>query len=129
MNDIVEIISKKNNVILGIAAAQKSIDEAEISLDLKFTDEYKKYLLNFGCMIMDGREFTGISHNKLYDVVSITQYRKSMDEDIPSDWYVIEQLNIDGIVIWQASSGEIYQTSPETEPIKLCDSLADYIEL
>ncbi len=48
-------------------------------------------------------------------------------ENIPSDWYVIEQLNIDAIVIWQSSSGEIYQTSPNTEPEKICESLADYI--
>ena len=39
----------------------------------------------------------------------------------------IEQLNIDNIVIWQSSSGEIYQTQSLNKPIKIYDSLYDYL--
>ena len=50
-------------------------------------------------------------------------------KNIPAAWYVVEVLNMDGIVIWQAVTGEVFQVSPGTQPIKVCDSLAEYLKL
>jgi hypothetical protein len=42
--------------------------------------------------------------------------------------YVVEQANIDGIVIWQSETGEVFQTMPNALPIKISDSLLEYLE-
>ena len=42
--------------------------------------------------------------------------------------YVIENLNIEGVVIWQDSKGTIYQSRPNHEPKKINKSLAEYVE-
>ena len=44
-------------------------------------------------------------------------------------WYVLEQANIDGIVLWQDKEGNVYQTMPSSVPKKICGSLAEYIAL
>lgn len=42
-------------------------------------------------------------------------------------YYVVEQANIDGIVIWQASDGKVYQTNPKLKPLQIAESLSEYI--
>ena len=37
--------------------------------------------------------------------------------------------NIDGIVIWQSSAGEVFQTQPGAEPVKLAASICEYLNL
>ena len=127
MKDIVEVINSLEDVIHGKNIKESDIIKAESALGVKFSDDYRRYIKAFGCMAIGSREFTGISKLANYDVVSITTSQRKYITDTPSDWYVIEQLNIDGIVIWQSASGEVFQTSPNTEPKKICDSFADYI--
>lgn len=129
MNNIIEFIESLEDAILGKPVKESSIISAENELNLKFANDYRSYTKRFGCMAVDGRVFTGISKIPNYDVVTITKDQKQYNKEIPSDWYVIEQLNIDGIVIWQSYTGEIYQTSPNKEPLKICDSFAEYIKL
>ena len=129
MKDIIEVIKSQEDLIVGKGINENDILKAESELGLTFSDDYRRYVKNFGCMEFDGREFTGISKLVNYDVVSITVSQKKYNSEIPSDWYVIEQLNIDGIVIWQSSSGEIYQTYPSTKPKKICNSFIEYISM
>lgn len=129
MKDIIEVINSMEEIVCGKAVKESEIEQAEKELGLKFSDEYHRYVKNFGCMAIGGREFTGISNLVNYSVITITVAQKHYNTSIPADWYVIEQLNIDGIVIWQATTGEVYQTSPNAEPIKLCNSMAEYINL
>lgn len=129
MKDIIEVIYSMEDVIHGNEVSESDITTAESELRIKFSDDYRRYVKTFGCMAIGGREFTGISRLANYDVVSITISQREYNTDVPIDWYVIEQLNIDGIVIWQSSSGEIFQTSPNTKPKKIFDSLAEYINL
>ena len=129
MNCIIEVIESLENAILGKPVKESTIINDEKKLNLKFADDYRSYIKHYGCMAIDGHEITGISKIKNYDVITITECQKQYNKDIPSNWYVIEQLNIDGIVIWQSSTGEIYQTAPNKEPLKICDSLVEYINL
>ena len=41
--------------------------------------------------------------------------------------YVIENTCVDGIIIWQDTKGDIYQTQPNMEPKKIADSMAEYV--
>ena len=46
---------------------------------------------------------------------------------IAVSWYVVEEANIDGIVIWQDSDGTVYQTMPNSECKAIANSLMEYI--
>lgn len=127
MKDIIEVINSIEDVIHGNEVKDSDITKAESKLGVKFSDDYRRYIKAFGCMMIGSREFTGISKLSNYDVVEITISQRSYFPDIPINWYVIEQLNIDEIVVWQSNTGEIYQTAPNTEPKKISDSLSEYI--
>lgn len=129
MKNLLSLILSKDDVIMGKKVSQTDIINAEKELGLEFSNEYRKYLMEFGCIAFDGREFTGICDIDRLNVVCVTNDEKKFNQCIPINWYVIEQANIDGIVIWQSSTGEIYQTSPNSKPIKLCDSLSEYIDM
>lgn len=122
------VLRLKSDVIFGRAADEHQIEQAEKALGLKFAPDYKDFLRSAGCASVDGSEITGISDLPRYDVVGITLDEREFTPSVPDTWYVIEQLHIDGIVIWQSSDGEIFKTSPACEPIKICDSLGEYLK-
>ena len=109
--------------------SMEQIADAEKALTLRFADDYREYLLSFGITSSDGREFTGICNSKRLNVVDVTLAEKSITPGIPQDWYVLEEANIDGIVIWQNSIGKTFQTQPGREAVKLADSICDYLDL
>ena len=113
----------------GMAKSSEEISRAETVLNLHFAPEYREYLSACGVASADGHEFTGICASPRLNVINVTQEEKAETPDIPADWYVVEQAHIDGIVIWQSATGEIYQTRPGAKPFRLCSSLAEYINL
>lgn len=125
--DILSVLKNKPLFQSYKIATTEDILRAEDILSLNFSKEYKKYLRTFGFATYEGHELTGICKAKRLNVIDVTLYERELSPDIPPTWYVIEQLNIDGIVIWQSSTGEIYQTAPNTEPLKICNSLLEYI--
>ncbi|SDB05008.1 SMI1-KNR4 cell-wall [Ruminococcaceae bacterium FB2012] len=127
--NIIEVIKKYKDSFDPKRIPQKYITETEASIGLKFSAEFKEYLKTFGIAAVNGHELTGISKSKRLNVVDVTISERGYNPSIPMDWYVVEQANIDGIVIWQNKKGEIFQTIPRADPIKLCDSLAEYIEM
>ena len=56
------------------------------------------------------------------------QEQRAFNKFVPHDWYVVECLDIDGIVIWQDSKGAVYATTPNSEPKKIANSLFEYIK-
>lgn len=128
MTDIIKVINSKDSVIHGKETNENEIKQAELELGLRFADDYRNYIKQFGCMVIGSREITGISSQENYNVVSTTKAQRNYNKNIPENSYVIEQLNIDGIIIWQSSNGEVFQTSPNTAPMKIADSLVEYIQ-
>ena len=111
----------------GVSAER--ISQAETVLNLHFAPEYREYLSAYGVASADGHEFTGICASPRLNVINVTQEEKAALPDVPADWYVVEQAHIDSIVIWQSATGEVYQTQPGAKPLRLCSSLAEYIDL
>lgn len=107
--------------------SMEQIADAEKALALRFADDYREYLLSFGSASSDGHEFTGICNSKRLNVVDVTLAEKSITPGIPNDWYVLEEAGFDGIVIWQSSTGEVYQTQPGKGTIKIAGSICDYL--
>lgn len=111
----------------GVSAEQ--ISDAEKALALRFADDFREYLLAFGIASSDGHEFTGICNSKRLNVVDVTLAERNAIPDVPKDWYVLEEANIDGIVIWQSSIREVFQTQPGRASVKVADSFCDYLDL
>lgn len=130
-DDIMKIIDQLNERtdLLSLGGAEATqIDSAENKLGLRFSNEYREYVSEFGAVSFADHELTGISKSPALDVVTITIKMREF-ADVPSDWYVIEQTHIDDIVFWQATGGQIYKTAPHSSHHKVCDSLADYIRM
>ena len=127
MNDITSVLKDLPYFVALKGTDDTSIKNAEVTLGLHFSDEYIVYLKAFGVASADGHEFTGICASPRLNVVDVTINESTNNPDVPNDWYVIEQANIDGIVIWQNSKGEVYQTQPCCESVKLANSIVEYI--
>lgn len=127
MNNITDILRNFPYFLSSSGANEEKIYDAESSLKLKFSVEYHKYLKEIGLCCFDGHELTGITDISRLSVVDITIYERELNPDVPYDWYVIEQANIDGIVIWQNENGEIFQTQPSHEKVKIANSIVEYI--
>ena len=95
---------------------------------LMFAADYREYVSAFGAASYCEHELTGICKSARLNVVDVTQDERQYNS-VPADWYVIEEANIDGIVIWQATDGTVYRTRPGCKADKICDSLKEYISL
>lgn len=111
----------------GGGKSEIDIKNAEKILSVIFAKDFHTYLLEIGLACFDGHELTGICASPRLNVVDVTTNERENNPNVPKDWYVIEQANIDGIVIWQNSKGEIYQTQPCRDSIKIANSIVEYI--
>lgn len=128
MNDIVSKIKEKPGFRMIAGVENEKINKAEKELDVKFASEYRAYLSEFGVASFNGHELTGICNSKRLNVVDVTKEEKEIFPVGTEKLYVIERLNLDGIVIWQSSSGEIYQSIPNHKITKIAASLKEYIQ-
>lgn len=123
-----KLVSKKS-FKSRIPATQGQIEYAESELGLMFSKEYREYLAEFGCVSIYGHEFTGICKSARLDVINVTSEQKALDRNIPCDWYVIEETNVDGITVWQDSKGVVYAKAPNDIPYVITNSFSEYIDL
>ena len=110
-------------------ASKEDISNAENKLGVVFSNEYKDYLLTFGVATFDCHEFTGICQSPRLNVVDVSLDERQLCEHSCDSMYVVEQLNIDGVVIWQTRDGSIYQTISGSTPIKIASCLIEYLQI
>lgn len=122
-----ELLKQMPDFIGAKDCSEETISACEAALGLRFAPDYKEYLSEIGLAAFDGRELTGISKTPRLSVVEVTKEERELNEAIPTDFYVVEETGYDGMVIWQASSGAVYKSSPDRKPQKICGSLAEYI--
>lgn len=127
MKDILNLIKNKSKFYSIGNISEENIKEAELILNIRFASDYRMIIKEYGAVTFSGHELTGICNSKRLNVVDVTKEERKYNK-VPEDWYVIEQANIDDIVIWQDTSGAVYQTMPNKKPIKLCNSLLEYID-
>ena len=77
MTDIIKVINSKDSVIHGKETNENEIKQAELELGLRFADDYRNYIKQFGCMVIGSREITGISSQENYNVVSTTKAQRN----------------------------------------------------
>lgn len=127
MSQIVGIIQSLQSYRKAGKPTKADIADAEISLRLSFSDEYKEYLEEFGAVSAFGMELTGIISVEYRNVVLATKEEWSLNSKIPHTMYVVENTCVDGIIIWQDTNGLIYQSSPSSDAKQIATSLGDYI--
>ena len=110
-------------------ADSAQIAEAERSLGVHFAKEYKEYVSACGEASIRGHEITGVCASKRLDVVQVTNKARLENPTIPNDMYVVEQANIDGILIWQNETGNVYISKPGVGTKKEAASLCEYLKL
>lgn len=128
MNSIVEYMKSLDNFVFIGSVDENTILSAENKLGLKFADDYRKYVKVFGVASISSHELTGVCSFHRLNVVDVTEAQREFCRNIPDNLYVIEDLHLDSIVIWQSETGEIYETIGTNSPIKIFDSLMDYLE-
>lgn len=124
---IVEALRQKSDLLKGKGIDVKKISEAEEELGLKFAEEYKEYLEVMSIAAYGGHELTGLTKSERTNVVSVTRKMKERYSNIPVDWYVVEDANIDDIVIWQDENGNVYKTLQGSNAICIASSLAEFV--
>ena len=125
--NIISIIEKLPEMQYSFPASEEDIIKAEKELNVVFADEYKKYLLTFGAVQSDIIAISGIIDDEDYNVVNLTKRLKLSYKNIPADFYVIEDVGVDGLVIWQSVDGTIYQSIPTSKPVKIFASLSEFL--
>lgn len=127
MNGIIQTLKNKERLVVFKPADTRDITEAESKLELKFAGEYKEYAAAYGAASYYGHELTGICGIPYLDVVSVTEQERSVNPKVPQNWYVVEETHIDGIVFWQDENGVIYRSHPNAIPVKVYDSMEEYV--
>ena len=127
MNTIIEELNKKRNFYCEQGASTERIKNAEEALGLRFAGDYKEYLQQFGSVSCGGHELTGLSEDAELDVIKATIKNLEKNQKVSMPLYVVEETHIDGIVIWQSESGEIFKTENKESPEKIYESLTEYV--
>jgi hypothetical protein len=132
MSSLIDTIKALPDLTQLKPASADEIAEAEKKLGLSFANEYKEYLSEFGAILADGVELTGIAKSEHWSVVGLTLRERELalecGYDIPNNIYAVEDTGMDGIVIWQDSDGYIYVTAPEIVLSKIANSLDEYVK-
>ena len=127
MSKIIDVVKELPELLSTGAADSSAIESAEKELGLKFASEYKEYLAELGSVLADDIEITGIAKSKNRNVVAVTKREWDLNSQVEHNMYVVENLAIDGIIIWQDELGNVYETSPNKNAKKVANSLAEYI--
>ena len=71
----------------------------ENQLGVRFSEDYRAYLLNYGEVSFGSHELTGICRSERINVVNVTEEAKKPYGSLLSDCYVIEDTYFDDIYI------------------------------
>lgn len=128
MNSIIDTINSLPTPKHGFGKIdQLVIEDAQATLNIQFSAEYKDFVKYIGALVFSGNEIFGTVPYPSLDVVSATLHARECDKSFPQSMYVVSDLHIDGILILQNSKGEIYQYTPFKFCKKIFDSLSDFI--
>jgi hypothetical protein len=122
---ITELLTNKGYEPIGDFSSQ--VEECEAELELEFAPDFKEYLLKYGQLSIDASELTGVVGEPYLNVENLTKDERKYIPGEYADMYVIESLGVDGIVIWQATDGQVFQTIPGAIPEKIYDSFEEYL--
>lgn len=128
MNDIIKVLKCMEDFSSLKKVSIEDIIDAETLLGVTFADDYRQYVQECGIAIAYGHEFTGVVDSPRLNVVDVTLKMRKKMKNIPNNVYVIEELGIDDIVIFQNSNGEVYESLPGNKFDKIANSFSEYLK-
>jgi len=126
MNNIIKTIESFKRKRFTGSISTDLIHNAENELGLKLSKEYKDVLQKYGSLCIKGEEFLGIDSDN-YDIVKATKDARINDSNFPLDAYVIENTAIEGILIIQKDTCELFTYQPNGQLQPLSDTLEEYL--
>ena len=126
MKNIIDVLRSMPDFIGSNGRSKEEIELAETMLEVAFAKDYRNYLEEIGLACFDGHELTGLAKTDRLNVVTVTMEQRERFGKIASTWYVIEEANIYGIVIWQDTEGFVYEAASNAKVKKVADSLSEY---
>ena len=127
MKELLEEINKKFKIYHGNGVSNDEIDNAEKELALSFSEEYKEYLREIGCMSFASHEFTGLGFSGYLNVVEATKSERNLDDRFPKNCILIENVGIDGLLILHDKTGAVY-SYVNGNKAKISNSLFDFLK-
>lgn len=125
---IVEKIAKIPNLYVGTGCTLQQLIDAQKELGVGFPKEFVDYVLNYGDISFYSTELTGLNLIGESNVVTATQLEREVNKSFPVDYFVIENLGMDGLIAASNQKGEVYAVQGEYIT-KLCNSLSEYLDL
>jgi len=125
MDELFDKTKRKIYHLKGISA--KKVIEAEQKLGLRFSDEFRNYLMEYGAVSSGSHEFMGIGGDSYLDVVDETLRERENRKGFPKNCYIIENLGIDGILVLQDENGVVYEMS-DAGLKRIFNSMKEYVE-
>lgn len=127
MSDFVEKIKKIKNLGMADGCTFTQIREAEDALGLKFPEEYKDYVLEFGCIDFGPTEWTGLNIKGRLDTVHATQKARAENDKFPPKCFVLEDWGIEGRKIIVNEKGAVFLW-PDDQSKPFRDSMSKYLD-
>lgn len=122
---IIEYLDSQAELFVGKGVDDSIINDYENTMGMRFSEEYHIILRKYGQVICNGHEFTGIGSADRADVQKVTDIMRARYQ-IPKDYYVIEDANIDNIIVCQTVSGKIYKVDYDKIQL-IANNLVEYI--
>ena len=128
--NIVEKIKKMKDLDINPkgGASKEQIERAEKRLNLKFSEEYKEYLKEFGAISFFGNEWSGLNIDGYFNVVNMTEDEKALNKYFPEKYFAIENLAVDGVIFVSNEEGKIYSIQYDKKEL-ICNSLCEYLDI
>lgn len=127
MNNIITTIESFKRKLFTGSVSSELIVNAENELGISIAPEYKEVLKKYGSLCVKGEEFLGINCDN-YDLVKATNEARKNDKNFPLDMYVIENTAIDGILIVQNFTSELFSYQPNGKLQNVATCLDEYLQ-
>lgn len=127
MNNIITTIESFKRKLFTGSVSSELIVNAENKLGISIAPEYKEVLKKYGSLCVKGEEFLGIDCDN-YDLVKATNEARKNDKNFPLDMYVIENTAIDGILIVQNFTSELFSYQPNGKLQNVATCLDEYLQ-
>lgn len=127
MSDILKVISGIDGLKSIGGCTEEQISIAENKLKLRFPEEYKAYLLNYGAIRFNGVELCGLNTHGYLNVIEATEQEKSVNTSFPEKMFVVEDLGVDAKLIIADEKGMIYLLQRDKKKV-ICNSFSEYVE-
>ena len=127
MSKVIDMVNSIKGVRYIGGCSEGDIQRAEKLLRLKFPNEYREYMLEFGSITFKGVELTGLNITGHLNVIDATLQERKFNPDFPKNIFIIENLGIDSIFMVGDEKGSIYKLQYD-KMIKISSSFTEYLQ-